>query len=297
MGFYQPAQLVRDAREHGVTVLPVDVNHSDYDCTLEDVEGGTGVQGARVSRDDDDPAHFGAGGPAVRLGMRLIRGVSAMQVENITRARREGPFISLCDLVRRSGAARATLARLAAADALASLSLDRRRALWEILALEDDPLPLFVAVEPVEPVPRLPHTSMMQCVTADYASVGLSLRSHPVALVRAELDRLGAHPARELRSAPQGRRLRVAGLVLVRQRPPTAKGILFCTLEDESGIANLIVRPEVFERYRREACTAVMLLAHGRVERQGEVVHLHVQRLSDLSHALREVSSQSRDFH
>ncbi len=229
--------------------------------------------------------------------MQLLRGVAGGLVAGVVRARREEPFVSLCDLVRRSGAARATLARLAAADALASLGLDRRRALWDILALEDEELPLFAAVEPVEAVPRLPRTSMMQRVTADYASVGLSLRTHPVALVRGELDRLGAHPARALRTAPQGRRLRVAGLVLVRQRPPTAKGILFCTLEDETGIANLIVRPEVFERYRREACTAVMLLAHGRVERQGEVVHLLVQRLTDLSHALREVSSQSRDFH
>ncbi|MFQ5495421.1 MAG: OB-fold nucleic acid binding domain-containing protein, partial [Phycisphaerae bacterium] len=322
MGFYQPAQLVRDAKEHGVTVRPVDVNHSGYDCRLESEPGsavphllsqhgpvlrspcvrvgvgspsrvGVGQSPTYVS--SSLPSLWGTRGPAVRLGMRLVRGISRTQVEGIERGQQERPFTSVADLARRSGAARTTLARLAAADAMRSLGLSRRRALWDVLALSREP-PLLQDGEPAEADPNLPDPTLADVVTQDYQTLSLSLNAHPISLVRKDLKRLRVQQARAMNHAPQGRTVRVAGLVLVRQRPSTALGIVFCTLEDESGTANLVIRPKVYDRFRATARTAVALLAEGRIERESTVVHLQVSRLTDLSESLASLNHSSRDF-
>ena len=274
MGFYAPAQLVRDARQHGVLVRGPDVNASRWDCTLE--EG------------------------ALRLGLRLISGFSQTHALAIERARERGPFDGWDDFTRRTRLSRAVLARLAGADAFGSLALDRRGALWQALAEEKTPrpLPLFETIEPEDELPvTLPRLELAEEVVADYRTAGLSLKAHPMQFHRARLARLGVVPAARLATHPVNRRVRVAGIVLVRQRPSTAKGITFVTLEDETGAANLIVRQDVWQRFYRAARTAAALLAHGRLQRQGPVIHVLVDRLEDLSEQVRGLDSQSRDFH
>ncbi len=282
MGFYAPAQIVRDAREHGVEVRGVDVSHSGWDCTVED--------------------------GALRLGMRLVRGLREQEATTLVEAvARGGPFDSILRLWRESGVRVSTLRRLASADAFASMGLDRQAALWDIRALNDEDLPLFErhdeddtgCREPSEVNPRLPRIAEPKKVVQDYAAIGLSLKAHPVSFLRAQLAAQGAVPAAELRnerSWPHGARAAVAGLVLVRQRPGTASGIVFMTLEDETGTANLIVRPRVYDRYRKAARHGVLILARGTVERQGNVVHLMVRSLEDADRALAELASRSRDF-
>jgi error-prone DNA polymerase len=298
MGFYQPAQLVRDAVQHGVPVYPVDVNHSGYDCRLAIVDCRLSDRRTLDNQQSpiESPSDWGVGGPTVRLGMRLVKGISRVQVEGIESAERDGPFRSVTDLARRSGVSRGTLARLAAADALRSLGVNRREAVWQVLALSDEP-PLLHGLEPAEPAPNLPELSMRDVVLADYDTIGLSLNAHPMSLIREDLNRVGVSPNRVLEHSAKGRRLQVSGIVLVRQRPSTANGIVFCTLEDETGNANLIIRPAVYEKYRRVARGAAALIAEGRVERQGEVVHLLVERLLDASEGLAELQGRSRDFH
>ena len=294
MGFYQPAQLVRDAKEHGVAVRAVDVNDSGYDCRLE--EGTEGRRDGGTQESGGDSASWGLRGPAVRLGMRLVKGISAAQVGGIERAGRDRPFTSVTDLAHRSGAARATLARLAAADAMRSLGLSRREALWQVLALRDEP-PMFEGHEIKEDRPNLPEPTLHDTVVADYETLGLSLNAHPISLIRDELTRLRVKTSKELRNARHGRRMCTGGLVLIRQRPSTALGIVFCTLEDETGVANLVIRPEIYDKYRAAAYAASALIVEGRVERRGEVVHLNVTRISDMSARLKDFRSRSRDFH
>jgi error-prone DNA polymerase len=353
MGFYAPAQIVRDAQNHGVAVLPPDVNESEYDCTLEaptaqaeslchtsaagarippalDVCAG-GCQGSRtraggnpfprVAADANapppltlsqrefervkqqmNPRHsalpYGRGSdqsPALRLGFRLIKGISETRVAGVVAARKGGRFRSVADLARRSGIARATLARLAAADAFRSLGLGRREALWQALALDDEP-DLFNDLELDEPRLELPRIELAERVIQDYDMLGLSLAAHPMALVREKLAALGVRTNDSLQNSLAGRRTAVSGLVLVRQRPGTANGIVFMTLEDETATANLIVRPNVWERYAGVARTSVALIAEGKIERQGAVVHVLVNRLSDVSQRLGPVHSRSRDF-
>jgi error-prone DNA polymerase len=278
MGFYAPAQLVRDAQRHGVDVLPVDVNASTYDCRLESPTGDTKT-------------------PALRLGMRLVRGLSAEKVHGIELAQRAGPIASLHALARRPDVARDALVRLAAADAFRSLGLERRQALWQILALDDDTPPLFAELEPVEPPAALPPMPLDETVVHDYDTLGLSLNAHPIGLVRAELTALRVRSSAELKAARHGQRIAVAGLVTHRQRPGTAKGIVFMTLEDETGTANLIVRPRVWERNREVGRSRIALIAEGVVERQGAVIHVQVNKLHDLSARIAPVRAASRDFH
>jgi error-prone DNA polymerase len=273
MGFYAPAQLVRNAREHGVEIRPVDVNASCWDCTLEH--------------------------GAVRLGLRLIGGLSETAARAIEAARGAWPFTGWDDFMRRTRLSRAVAARLAAADAFSSLELDRRSALWQALAEEKQPraMPLFGETpsddEPLVPLPRLAGSEE---VAADYRTAGLSLRAHPMQFVREKLDAEGILPAARLATHPPNRQVRTAGVVLVRQRPSTAKGITFVTLEDETGVSNLIVRQDVWQKYYRVARTAAAMIAHGRLQRQGRVIHVLVTKLEDLSELLRGVASQSRDF-
>jgi error-prone DNA polymerase len=276
MGFYAPAQIVRDAAEHGVEIRPVDVNHSDWDCTLE-------------ARSD--------GELALRLGFRQVKGAREADVERLLAARggeaTGGIHPSFADLVRRTRLPPSALETFADADAFRSLGLSRRQALWEVRRLDrgERSLPLFEAApngEAHRPEPRvtLPAMSLGEEVTGDYVSVGLSLKCHPAKLLRSSLDRDGLMPTARLQGMGNGHRARVAGLVLVRQRPGSAKGIIFVTLEDETGIANLVIHPPVFERYRKEILGARLLAAYGRIDREGSVIHVVARRLVDLSDRL-----------
>jgi error-prone DNA polymerase len=269
MGFYEPAQIVRDLREHGVSIRPVDVNHSEWNCTLES--------------------------PALRLGYRLVRGFQQAMAHKIAEAREQKPFRSLPDFARRTRLSRPVLARLTAADVFGSLGLNRRTALWHVLAIEDD-LPLFPELETCNEAPSLPEMSLESHVLADYDSTGLSLKAHPVGLIRAQLKALRALTAAELAETKDKTAVRVAGLVLVRQRPGTAKGTVFITLEDETGIMNLVVWAHVWQRYHKVARQAVALLVEGRVERAGQVIHVIASKLEDLTDSLRRVLVRSRDF-
>jgi error-prone DNA polymerase len=267
MGFYAPAQIVRDAREHGVVVLPADVNRSDWDCTLERAPASTG-------------------GLALRLGLRAVKGVGKEAMQALMKARGTG-YEDPYAIRRRAGLDPSVLAALAAADGFRSVGLDRRAAEWAVKALEDaPPLPLFggdAAARRPEPAVALPTLGIGEHVMLDYATLGLSLKAHPMALLRPLFEREGVVPARRLAQLADGRRLAVAGLVLVRQRPGSAKGVIFITLEDETGIANLVVWPAMFERFRRVVMTGALLTATGRLQREGSVIHLVVDRLDDHS--------------
>lgn len=286
MGFYAPAQIVRDARDHGVEVRPVCVNASRWDCRLEPTE-----------LDD----RF-----AVRLGLRMVRGLANADAAIIVTARADQPFVSVDDLWRRAGVPASSLVELAEADAFQpSLSLARREALWAIKALRDEPLPLFAAAsareqetvpEISEPVVTLRPMTAGGEVVEDYGHVGLTLRDHPVTFLRADLRRKRIVTCQEAMQARDGQWLEAAGLVLVRQRPGSAKGVMFITLEDETGIANLVVWVKVFEKYRRVVLSAGMIGVYGRIQREGEVVHLVAHRLSDLSTDLASVGNRDAAF-
>jgi error-prone DNA polymerase len=278
MGFYQPAQIVRDAREHGVTVLPVCVQKSGWDMRLE--EGALDARGA----------------PALRLGMRLVKGLRESAARAIERAQ---PFRSLDDLARRTRLAREPLERLAEANAFEGLGLSRREAVFDALARLGEEPPLFASVNAPKDSVSLPPLTPLGAVVQDYATVGLTLEKHPVAHVRPALEALGARTAASLRDVADGKAVKVAGLVICRQRPQTASGIVFFTVEDETGSVNLIVRPQVFEQFRRVARGARFILASGKLERDGEVTHVLVRKLQDVANLFRgeEVPARSRDFH
>ncbi len=291
MGFYAPAQLVRDAREHGVVVLPADVNASDWDCTLESQE-----QPADLSKSPfghRDQSH------ALRLGFRLLRGFSEEYARTIEETRRRGGrFQSLEEFARRTQFSRSVLQLLARADAFASLEIDRRSAYWKSLPSRDR-LPLFddervPAVE--DAAPELPEMSAQDEVVEDYSSAGLTLRKHPVSFLREQLVQLKAVTSEQLSELEPDRRVKVAGLVLMRQRPSTASGITFVTLEDETGIANLVVYPSVWQHFRQTARFASVVLATGRLQREGDVIHVVCERLDDVSKMLAQIDSKSRNF-
>jgi error-prone DNA polymerase len=286
MGFYAPAQIVRDAGDHDVDVRPVCVNASRWDCTLEP-----------TSRDD----RF-----AVRLGLRMVRGLANADAAAIVTARADQPYASIDDLWRRADVPAAALVQLTEADAFRpSLKLARREALWAIKALRDEPLPLFAAASAREAkaVPELREpTVALRPMTAggevveDYGHVGLTLRSHPVSFLREDLRRQHVVTCAEAMQARDGRWLQTAGLMLVRQMPGSAKGVMFITIEDETGIANLVIWPKLFERQRRVILSAGMLAVHGRIQREGEVVHLVAHHLTDLSDALASVGGRDTAF-
>jgi error-prone DNA polymerase len=273
MGFYAPAQVVRDAREHGVEVRPVCVNASRWDCTLE-------------------PS--GGGALAVRLGLRMAKGLANADAATLLAAR-DQPFRGPLDAWRR-GVPVAALERIAEADGFAALGLDRRRALWAIRGLSETRLPLFDGADAPEPAVALPAMTAGREVVEDYASVGLSLRRHPVAFLRDDLAARRIVPCAELTRSRDGRALEVAGIVLVRQKPGSARGVLFITLEDETGIANLVVWPSLFERRRRLVLSATMLACRGRLQREGAVIHVVADELIDLSALLRGVGARDTVF-
>jgi error-prone DNA polymerase len=282
MGFYAPAQIVRDARDHDVEVRPICVNASRWDCRLE------------PTADED---RF-----AVRLGLRMVRGLSNANAAAIIGARADQPFASVDDLWRRAGVPAASLVQIAEADAFQpSLKLARREALWAIKALRDEPLPLFAAAsareaetlaEINEPAVALRPMTAGGEVVEDYGHVGLSLRAHPLSFLREDLRRKGVASCAEAAQARDGRRLRAAGLVLVRQMPGSAKGVMFITLEDETGIANLVIWPKLFEKQRRVILSAGMLAVDGRIQREGDVVHLVAHHLTDLSGLLASIGAR-----
>jgi error-prone DNA polymerase len=295
LGFYAPAQLVRDAREHGVEVRPVDANHSGWDCTLE--EGGRSEE--RGARSETKTHSFLAPRPSLRLGLRMINGLAEKMGKTIERARDEGPFVSIDDFARRTGFGQPLVKRLAEADAFRSVGTGRRQALWQSLGQETKPrlLPLFCGRDEIEPPPAaLPVMQLHDEVVADYRSAGLSLRAHPISFYRDQLDGLGITPAKKLAELADGVPIRVAGLVLLRQRPGTAKGITFVTLEDETGTINLVIHQRTWDRYYRIARRAPAWIAHGHLQSAESVIHVVVRRLEALAEQLRELDVKSRDF-
>jgi error-prone DNA polymerase len=313
MGFYAPAQIVRDAREHGVEVRPVDINHGAWDCTLE-------------------PPGDGPDGPprALRLGLRQIKGFARADAERLVQARPPAGYGAMDEPWRHAAIGRGALETLARADTFRSLGLDRRQALWAIRGLDPAPLPLFAAAETAArmkppapgapgtkkdrertPMAPLPAMSLGEHVIEDYRSLRLSLKEHPAALLREELAARGYRPCAMLGKRPAGTRVSVAGLVLVRQRPASASGVIFVTLEDEGGIANLVVWPGVFEAFRAVALKSRLMGVTGKIQREGEVIHVVAERLVDLSPLLPTLAGdaaatgsgkpglgvRSRDFH
>ena len=264
MGFYAPAQLVRDARDHGVQVRPVDINDSDWDCTLEPLPGGQ---------------------MALRLGFRQVKGLKEMEVQTLANVRENRGFRSIDDLWRRTDLSKVALERLARADAFISLGFDRRQALWAVKGLDDTPLPLFQNLNDPrqEPSVTLPPIPLGENVAEDYSVLALSLKEHPLALLRGELAERCYRTSDCLKILPHGRRVRIAGLVTARQRPGSAKGVVFVTLEDETAIANAIVWPHVFEDFRRPVLRAQLMGVTGEIQKEDRVIHVISERVEDLT--------------
>jgi error-prone DNA polymerase len=283
MGFYQPSQLIQDARAHGVRVLPVDVAASEWDCTLVPLPAAAVVHGM-------DPI-------ALRLGFRQVRGMSEGLAARLVAARRQRAFADVDDMTRRAAVTAAERARLADAGALQSLSGHRYRARWDSAGAEI-PLPVLAAAALQEQAVELREPSVREDVLTDYATLGLSLDGHPLALVRAELSRRRVSPARiTLDAVNRGRSLRCAGLETVRQHPGTAKGVTFVTLEDETGIVNVVVWRALAERQHRVLLEATVMAVDGVLEASDGVHHLIARRLHDYSMLLPELAFASRDFH
>jgi error-prone DNA polymerase len=283
MGFYAPHTLVEDAKRHGVEVRGADVAHSGWESTLEGAEPGRPAAPGEL--------------PALRVGLDAIRGLPRAVGEAVLAARAAGPFRSLGDLARRARLSRAWLSRLAGAGALGSLEPDRRGAAWRALALaapgeEGD---LFAGMAPPEPEAPIPPASAAEEISADYDTTGLSVRGHPMALVRPGLAGERVRTARELLRLPDRAPVEVAGLVIVRQRPETARGIVFVSLEDETGIANLVLTSDVYERFRPVVRGAPFLLARGKLERTGRVVNVRVDSVAPLALAP-PAAGRARDF-
>ena len=260
MGFYQPAQIIIDARKHGVEVLPVDINYSDWDNKLEDRSGKY---------------------CCLRLGFRQVKGLREADLEILIKARKK-MYTSIHQL-RETGLAEAALEKLADADAFRSIDLDRRQALWEV-STKDQPLTLLK--DRAEEKISLPKMTLSEHVIHDYAATSLSLKAHPVSFIREQLDRLHIVPVSALEAAKDGDLVKVAGLILVRQRPGTASGICFITIEDETGSANLVVFQKLFDTYRKEIIQSRLLMVEGQLQREGEVIHVIVRRCYNLSKLL-----------
>ena len=277
LGFYSPSQLVQDARRHGVAVLPPDVSHSDWDSSL-------------VAMGNDEP-------PAVRLGLRLVNGLGREAAHRLVQARLTGgPWLHAEDLSRRAALEQADMRHLAAADALASLAGHRRQQVWAASALHRPPALLRHTVVEEDEL-RLPEAPEGEEIVFDYAATGLTLRRHPLALLRARLDKARLCSAAQLGLLENGRLARACGIVTVRQQPDTAAGVVFVTLEDETGTVNVIVWKQLRERQRHELLHARLLAVYGVWQREGEVCHLIAQHLKDMTPLLGRLGTRSRDFH
>ncbi len=274
MGFYGPSQLVQDAKGHGVEVRPADVTISDWDCSLEP---------------DNNKE------PALRLGLRMIKGLSRGAVDRLVETRRAQLFENVKDMAKRARLDRRDLEALAAADALRSLGGHRHRARWEILGVERE-TPLLGDAQINEAMPLLRTPREGEEIVADYASTSLTLRRHPLALIRKQLNKHRVVTAEEIQKVPHGSVIATAGLVVSRQRPGSAAGVIFATLEDETGHINLVVWKTVMEQYRRELLGARLLGVYGEVQREGEVIHVIAKQLQDHSALLGRLNTASRDF-
>ena len=281
MGFYAPAQIVRDAREHGVVIRPVCVLESEWDTSLGNAPYGEPSSPHLRAREGRELL-------PLRLGLRVVHGLSGEDAGRILTARAERPFRSVEDLWRRSGVPLASLEKLAKADAFAGLGLDRRQALWAIRGLGEKPLPLFAGIETPEASVTLTRLTEGREVVEDYRATQMSLRAHPLRFLRGLLAERGVVPCAALEHR-DGRWVEVAGIILVRQRPGSAKGVLFLTIEDESGVANGILWPDRFEAQRRTVMSSAMVSLRGRVQKEGRVTHVIVDRVTDLTAMLRTV--------
>lgn len=323
MGFYSPASLVKDAQKHGVIVLPVCVLTSDWDCTLEVVSSRSSersLSNDTEARSDTrrEPSAAQAVSPAVRLGLRMVKGLGTHGAQQLVQRRREleasgRHFVDFADLVRRVALSKLDVEALAEAGAFAAIEPERRQVLWSARAPQQ--LGLFRDAQVPEPRVQLPPLSSIEVLALDYARVRLSIDDHPLRHLRADLRRWRVLTAAELASSPAGRRVRVAGLVTARQRPGTASGVVFVTMEDETGIANLIFYSSVFEAHRTVAQHAPLLLVTGKVERHdpapglvdtsdpreargvAPIVHLLVESAERLKLPGPELEHSSRDFH
>lgn len=274
MGFYQPAQIISDARKHGVVVLPVDINYSDWDNKLEEKSGKY---------------------CALRLGFRQVKGLREDDIKILTQARRDG-YTSIHAL-RETGLSEIILEKLADADAFRSMGHDRRKALWNVSTQDYQPHALFpgnTQYDIAEENIALPEMTPSEHVVHDYATTSLSLKAHPVSFVREPLTQLHIRPASSLEDAKDGDPVKVAGLVLVRQRPGTASGICFITIEDETGTANLVVFKKLFDAYRKEIIQSKLLMVEGKLQREGEVIHVVVKRCYNLSRLLQRLTTPAQ---
>lgn len=278
MGFYAPAQITQEVRRSGVTVLPVDVTRSDWDCTLEPA----GASG-------------GTAQPALRLGLRLVRGLAQADGARIVAARRLGPFEGLDALAARAQLAARAIRALAAAGALGNFSAHRHEANWRALGVEQLP-GLIAGLSAIESSVALPLPTEAQEILADYRHLGLTTGRHPLALLRAGLTRRGFHSSRDLQRLADGHAVRVGGLITHMQQPATASGVVFASLEDETGIVNVILWPKVFAAQRRCALESNLLVVEGTLQRRDRVAHVIAHTLHDGSAWLSGLARESRDF-
>ncbi|KIQ96659.1 DNA polymerase III alpha subunit [Lysobacter sp. A03] len=298
MGFYSPDQLLQDARRRGIRTLPVDVRYSDWDCSLEaNSNAAPALRDATPAR--RRTAQSGESSqPGIRLGLRMVRGFSMDAAQRIERARAQSPFHDVADLCARAALDRRGQSLLADAGALRGLAGHRHRARWAITGIEAQ-LPLFAdpatSREPERIV--LPLPSPDEDMRADYAMTGTTLGRHPLAMLRRVLDARRWRRSGEIAKLPHGRHVRAAGLVTLRQRPQTASGVVFLTLEDEDGMTNVVVWHDLAERQRRELLESQLLAVEGRLESRGGVQHLIARRLENLTPLLGTLDTRSRDFH
>ncbi len=275
MGFYAPQQLVRSARDHGVEVRPVDVEQSDWDCTLERSAEGDAV---------------------VRLGMRLVKGLAKDAAARLLEARAAARFAGVQDLAERAQLNSKDLGALASAGALGALASHRHRARWEVAGVEQ-PMALLERVRFAEALPILRRPTEGEDIAADYAHIGVSLGRHPLTLLRPRLTAAGISTAHEVAELAPGARVRSAGLVITRQRPSSAAGVTFVTLEDETGYLNIVVWERLAQRARRALLGATLLGVCGVVQKESGVLHVIAERLVDHSELLGKLVTRSRDFH
>jgi error-prone DNA polymerase len=281
MGFYQPAQIVIDAKKHGVEVRPVDINYSTWDNLLERTPS---------------PEGEGRGGAALRLGFRQVKGLREEDI-NLFVSNRKKFYASINELLN-TGLSKSTLEKLADADAFRSIGPDRRQALWEISACNDQPIGLYSGQSPANAIEErvsLPEMSISEHVVHDYAATSLSLKAHPVSFVREKLQQLDIVSTNELSTLNNGDPVKVAGLVLVRQRPGTAKGVCFITIEDETGCANIVVFENLFDKYRKQILQSRLLMVEGKLQRESEVIHVIVKTCYDFSKFLRHLTASEKD--
>jgi len=273
MGFYAPAQLIADLKRHDHEVLPIDINCSDWDCSSE----------------------FESQQPCLRLGFRLLSGVREDDIRHLLAVRGTQPFYSFDDFSRRTGFSSSLLSRLSKANVFGSLDIKRREAMWQSMP-EPNKAPLLEDLDSEAVPEELPEMSPVAEVVADYQTAGLSLQQHPMEFARRSLEQQGVIKAIELKQRKHNQRVKVAGLVLLRQRPSTASGVTFVTLEDETGFSNLIIRPQVWDRFHQVARRATAMIASGTLQRDAEVIHVLVDKLEDFSKVSTDLQTRSRDF-